>query len=66
MATAQTGTNLRGAIADAELRELYSKQELTVARVAERFGVAPTTILRRLRDLGIPPRGPGTASGGTT
>jgi hypothetical protein len=40
-------------IVEAELRELYFAHGLTIAQVAARFGVAPTTISRRLADLGI-------------
>jgi hypothetical protein len=50
----------RHRITEAELGELYSTQGLTTVQVARHFAVAPTTILRRFRDLGIRarPRGP--------
>src|SRR5262245_38267293 len=53
-------TNLRAAISPEELRELYEGQMRTIAEVAARFGVATTTISRRMLDLGIEarPRGP--------
>ena len=43
----------RARIAEAELRELYATQGLTMVQVARHFAVAPTTIGRRFRDLGI-------------
>lgn len=50
----------RARITEAEVRELYAIQRLTIAQVARHFAVAPTTISRRFRDLGIRarPRGP--------
>jgi hypothetical protein len=50
----------RHRITEAELRELYYAQGFTMVQVASNFVVAPTTILRRFRDLGIRarPRGP--------
>ena len=52
--------NMRAAIAEEVLRELYVEQGLTLEKVAERSGVSPTTIRRRFRDVGIPAtaRGP--------
>lgn len=52
--------NLRAAIPEGPLRELYVQQRRTLAQVANEFGTAPITVRRRLRDLGIParPRGP--------
>jgi hypothetical protein len=45
--------NVRAGISDEALRDLYVTQSLTLAQVAARFGLAGTTIRRRLRDLGI-------------
>jgi len=58
----------RARILDGELRELYFGQGLTLEQVARRFAVAPTTIGRRFRDLGIParPRGPVPGSRSST
>jgi transposase-like protein len=60
--------NLRATIPEAELRDLYVEQGLTIARIATRFGVAATTISRRFADLGLRarPRGsrPGRRDGG--
>ena len=53
MATVQAGINLREAIPEWQLRELYVTQALTIEQVAGRFGVGATTIGRRLRELGI-------------
>jgi Winged helix-turn-helix DNA-binding len=60
MGTVPAGVNLRAAISERKLRELYVTRELTIAQVARRLGLAATTINRRLRDLRIPtrPRGP--------
>ena len=60
MAAVPAGINLRAAISGPELHELYVTQALTIAQVAARFGLAATTISRRLRELGINarPRGP--------
>jgi hypothetical protein len=60
MATVPAGINLRATISEPELQELYATQRLTIEQVARRFGLAPTTISRRLRDFGISarPRGP--------
>jgi LAGLIDADG-like domain len=63
MGTIPSGTNVRAAITEASVRELYETQGLTVDRVAATFGVAPSTILRRFRDLGIPTRGRGPVPG---
>jgi hypothetical protein len=43
-----------------ELTELYTTQQLTIKQIAAQIGRAPTTIIRRLNELGIPtrPRGP--------
>lgn len=48
--------NLRAAIPDAELRDLYVEQHLTIEQIAARFGLAATTISRRFADLGITAR----------
>ncbi len=47
-------------ISESELRELYVTKGLTVEEVAAQFGLAPTTISRRMRELQIEarPRGP--------
>jgi hypothetical protein len=60
MATSPAGISLRAAISEQKLRELYVAQGLSIAGVAGCFGVAATTIGRRLRELGVParPRGP--------
>jgi hypothetical protein len=60
MGAVPAGINLRSAISKCELRELYVTQALTIEQVARRFGLAATTINRRLRELGIRarPRGP--------
>src|SRR5882724_4067507 len=60
MGTVPTGINLRAAILEGQLRELYITRVLTIEQVARRFGLAATTINRRLRELGIRtrPRGP--------
>jgi hypothetical protein len=60
MATVLAGINLREAISERQLRELYVTQALTIEQVAGRFGLGATTISRRLRELGIRarPRGP--------
>lgn len=64
MGTVRTGINLRAAISEPQLRELYVAQALTIEQVAGRFGLAATTINRRLRELGIRarPRGPAASS----
>lgn len=56
MAVAPHPNNMRAAIPENVLRELYIKQSLTLGQMAERLGVAPTTVSRRFRDLGIPSR----------
>jgi hypothetical protein len=60
MAIAPHPNNVRAAIAEEALRELYVTQGLTLEEVARRCRVALTTVRRRLRDLGIRarPRGP--------
>ncbi len=60
MATVPAGINQRVAISERELRELYVSQAQTIEQVAARYGLAATTISRRLREVGISarPRGP--------
>ena len=60
MSTAPSPRNRRAALTEAELRDLYVVQKLSIDQIAERFGLAPTTISRRFADLGIRPkrRGP--------
>jgi hypothetical protein len=53
MPTTPAGINLRAAIPEEELRELYVTPGLTIEQVAGRFGVAATTISRRFRELGV-------------
>lgn len=53
MATVPTGRNLRAAITEVQLSELYTTKRLTIEDVAAKFGVAPTMIARRFKDLGI-------------
>lgn len=45
--------NLRAAVSEAEVRELYVARGMTVEQIAARFGLAATTISRRFADLGI-------------
>lgn len=60
MAAAPHPNNLRAAIPEGALRELYLGRRLTLEQAAAHFGVAPITVRRRLSDLDIParPRGP--------
>lgn len=51
--------NMRMAIAGDALRDLYIEQGLTLEKVAHQFGVSPTTIRRRFRDVGISARARG-------
>jgi hypothetical protein len=53
MTALATGRNLRAAIIQAELIELYDTQRLTIDKTAAKLGVAATTIARRFKDLGI-------------
>jgi hypothetical protein len=53
MTALATGRNLRAAIIQAELIELYDMQRLAIDKIAAKFGVAATTIARRFKDLGI-------------
>jgi hypothetical protein len=56
MPAAAHPNNMRVAIAEDVLRELYVEQGLTLEKAAARCGVSPITVRRRLRDLGIPAR----------
>ena len=53
MPVAPSPCNLRIAIPEDELRDLYVAQSLTIEQIAARFGLASTTISRRFADLGI-------------
>jgi hypothetical protein len=55
--------NLRIAVAEDELRDLYVAQGLTIEQIAQRFGLAATTISRRFADLGIRARRRGPLPG---
>ena len=63
MPTAPSPRNLRAALSEAELRDLYVAQNLTIDQIATRFGLAPTTISRRFADLRIPARRRGPLPG---
>ena len=63
MPTAPSPTNLRAAISDSDLRDLYVTQGLTIEQIAARFGLAATTIARRFADLGIRARRRGPLPG---
>ncbi len=56
MGTLPAGANLRAVISERRLRDLYVAQALTIEQVARLVGLAPTTVGRRLRELGIRPR----------
>jgi hypothetical protein len=60
MTVAPHPNNKRAAIPESALRELYVDRGRTLEQVADHFSMAPITVRRRLRDLGIParPRGP--------
>lgn len=60
MADAASPNNVRVRLTEDVLRELYVTQRLPLDEVARRLGVAPTTVSRRFRDLGLEarPRGP--------
>lgn len=64
MPVAPSPRNLRIAIPEDELRDLYVAQGLTLEQIAQRFGLAATTISRRFADLGITPRPRGPSRGG--
>lgn len=59
MGPAPHANNTRARLNDDLVRELYIGQGFTLAEVAQRLGVAPTTVSRRLRDLAIPARSRG-------
>lgn len=59
MGASPAGINLRSAISERQLRELYVTHAMTIEQVARRFGLAATTINRRLRELGIRARSRG-------
>ena len=44
---------LRDGIAEETLRRLYEEEQLSVNQVAERLGVSPNTVIRRMDELGI-------------
>ncbi|HMH53499.1 MAG TPA: LAGLIDADG family homing endonuclease [Candidatus Acidoferrum sp.] len=55
--------NRRAVLSEAELRDLYVDQKLTIDQIATRFSLASTTISRRLTDLGVPARRRGPLPG---
>jgi len=59
MGTVPAGANLRAAISEERLRDLYVTRALTIEQVAQLLGLAATTISRRLRELGIRARSRG-------
>lgn len=59
MRPAPHANNTRARLSDDLIRELYIDQGFTLAEVARRLGVAPTTVSRKLRDLAIPARARG-------
>jgi hypothetical protein len=63
MSSGRSGRNLRAAITDAELRELYVTRRLTIAQIATRHGLSATTIARRFADLGLRARRRGPPPG---
>lgn len=52
-------SNLRETVSEAKLRELYLTQGLTVAEISAQLHISPSTIRRRLSDLGIAARSRG-------
>ncbi len=52
-------SNLRDTLSEAQLRDLYLTQGLTVAEISAQLNISPATIRRRLTDLGIPSRSRG-------
>jgi hypothetical protein len=56
MVTAPHPNNRRARLSDDDLRDGYVRQGRTLHQVAQGLGVSPTTVRRRLRDLGIPAR----------
>jgi hypothetical protein len=63
MSTTPSPRNLRVAVSEDELRDLYLTQGLTIEQIATRFSLAPTTISRRFTDLGIRARRRGPLPG---
>ena len=63
MSTTPGPRNRRAALSEAELRDLYVAQKLTIEQIATRCSLAPTTISRRFSDLGIPARRRGPLPG---
>lgn len=63
MSTAPSPRNLRARLSEAELRDLYVNQKLTIDQIATRFGLAATTVSRRFTDLGMRSRRRGTRPG---
>ena len=55
--------NLRAAITEAELRDLYVEQGLTIEQVSARIRLSATTISRRFSDVGIRARQRGPLPG---
>lgn len=55
--------NRRAAISSDELCDLYLTQGMTIEQIAAKFGLAATTISRRMRDLGIAARRRGPVPG---
>jgi hypothetical protein len=60
MAESPPPQNLRASISLDRLQELYVDQAKTLEQVGQQLGLAPITVRRRMRELGIParPRGP--------
>ncbi len=56
MRLSRSSTNLRASIPETRLHDLYVRQGLTIEQAASQLGVAPTTIRRRLKDVGIQAR----------
>ena len=63
MSTALSPRNRRAALSEADLRDVYVAQKLTIEQIAARVGLAPTTISRRFADLGIQARRRGPLPG---
>jgi len=67
MRTAPAATNRRAAVSELELRELYITHGLTIEQIARNFGLAATTVSRRMREVKIEARRrgpiPGTGRG---
>ncbi len=63
MLDALAATNLRVRISEAQLRDMYLGQGLTIEKIAAAVGLAPTTVRRRMTDLGLAPRRRGPVAG---